>query len=205
MTQRNFQTIALDPGLISTPFGLQKNWYVLTGAACCGKTTLIEMLAEKGFEVIPESARPYFEAELAKGRTVEEIRKDGASLQRGIALLQLGYERGFQGDNITFLDRAIPDVLTFFRIFGLDPNEILPECFHYRYAGVFILDRLPFRRNQPLGPEDDTASDFLDEWLVRDYTSLGYEVVRIPVLSPHERLAFILERLSETGKCRLCR
>ena len=50
-----------------------------------------------------------------------------------------------------------------------------------------------------LGPEDDAAAGFLDEWLARDYCALGYSVVRVPVLSPKERLAFVLERLSEQG------
>jgi predicted ATPase len=79
----------------------------------------------------------------------------------------------------------------------MDPNEILQECFHHRYASVFILDRLPVQRSTPLGPEDETAAGFLDEWLARDYSFLGYGVVRVPVLSPKERLAFVLERLAE--------
>ena len=48
-----------------------------------------------------------------------------------------------------------------------------------------------------LGPEDDAAAGFLDEWLARDYSALGYRVVRVPGLSPKERLTFVLERLSE--------
>jgi predicted ATPase len=47
--------------------------------------------------------------------------------------------------------------------------------------------------------EDDTLTSFLDEWLTRDYSALGYRVMRIPVLGPEERLAFVLERLSEQG------
>ena len=66
------------------------------------------------------------------------------------------------------------------------------------YASVFILDPLPFQEN---GARDDDAAEvgYLDEWLARDYTALGYRVVRVPVLSPQERLAFVLEGLSEQG------
>jgi predicted ATPase len=199
MTRYSFSTVALNEDLLSTPFEIQTNWYVLTGAACCGKSTMIERLADQGIQVVPESARQYFDMELAKGRTVEEIRQDGASLQRGIVALQLSYEERAQPSMLTFLDRAMPDSLTFFRVFGSDPNEILPQCFRYRYAGVFILDRLPFLRDQALGPEDDTASSFIDDWLARDYEALGYLVVRVPVYPPEERLAFILERLSTAG------
>ena len=198
-TPYDVRNTELDRGLLSTPFDIQTNWHVLTGAACTGKTTLINMLADKGFQIIPESARLYFDVEMAKGRTLEEIRADGPALQRGIAALQLRFEHGSQANNITFLDRAVPDSLAFYRVYGMDPNEILPECFHHRYAGVFILDRLPLHRDQTLGPEDNAASDFLDEWLTYDYSVLGYDVVRVPVLSPEERLAFVMGHLSLHG------
>jgi predicted ATPase len=80
----------------------------------------------------------------------------------------------------------------------LNPNEILAECFHHRYASVFILDRLRFQQNG-IRLEDDAIAGLLDEWLARDYSALGYSVVRVPALSPEERLAFVLERLSERG------
>jgi predicted ATPase len=63
---------------------------------------------------------------------------------------------------------------------------------------VFILDLLPFQLDGAR-IEDDTYTITLDEWLARDYGSLGYRVVRIPVLSPQERLEFVLESLSEQG------
>ena len=200
MTSNYYTTVPLDPALLATPFGIQTGWYVLTGAACTGKTTLLELLAERGYPVLPESARQYFEAEQAKGRSLVEIRRDGGALQRGITALQVACERDFPAEKLAFLDRGVPDTLTFFRVFGLDPNAILPQCFSCRYAGVFILDRLPLRRDQTLGPEDDAASDFLNEWLARDYASLGYNVLRVPALSPPERLAFTLDRISVLGE-----
>lgn len=195
MDKNNSRTIELDAEILSTPFQVYTNWYVLTGAACTGKTTLIDMLVDKGYHVVPESARFFFEQEMTKGRNLEEIRRDGGGLQRGIAAKQLAFESGCQADRITFLDRALPDSLTFYRVFGLNPNEILPQCFLHHYAGVFLLERLPLHRDQILGPEDDETSEFLTEWLHRDYSALGYGVITVPVLPPVERLAFILERL----------
>ncbi len=200
MTSNYYTTVPLDHALLATPFGIQTGWYVLTGAACTGKTTLLELLAERGYPVLPESARQYFEAEQAKGRSLVEIRGDGGALQRGITALQVSCERDFPAEKLAFLDRGVPDTLTFFRVFGLNPNAILPHCFYHRYAGVFILDRLPLHRDQTLGPEDDAASNFLDAWLARDYGSLGYEVIRVPPLLPNERLNFVLNRLGEKGE-----
>jgi predicted ATPase len=195
----DFRTTELDPDLLATPFGVQTNWHVITGAACSGKTTLIKQLAGEGYQIVPETAREYFEREIARGRTIDEIREDGKAIQLGIFDLQLRVEQGLLPSQANFLDRAVPDSLTFHRIFGINPNEILRECFNFRYASVFILDRLPFLRSQALGPEDDTSSFFLDDWLARDYLTLGYPIVRVPVLSPEERLAFVLEKLSEQG------
>ena len=197
-SQHDFRTTELDPDLLSTPFGVQTNWHVITGAPSCGKTTLINLLADKGFQTVPENARQYMEREIARGRTIDEIRENGAALQRGIEDMQLSIEGGLRAIDVAFLDGAVPGSLAWYRVFGLNPNEILLECFHHRYASVFILDRLPLQLNG-LRFEDDAYTDFLDEWIARDYNALGYSVVRVSVLAPEERLAFVLERLSEQG------
>jgi predicted ATPase len=59
---------------------VQTNWHVITGASCSGKTTLIDQLADKGFQTVPEVGRQYFKRELAKGRTIDEIREDRVTL-----------------------------------------------------------------------------------------------------------------------------
>jgi len=192
----DFRTTELDPDLLSTPFGVRTKWHVITGAPSCGKTTLIELLKDKGFRTVPESARHYMEREMARGRTIDEVHQDGVALQRCIEEMQLSIERGLRANEVAFLDGAFPGCLTWYRVFGMDPNEILPECFHYRYASVFVLDRLNLQLNG-FRFEEDTHTGFLDEWLVRDHSALGYDVVRVPVMAPEERLAFVLERLSE--------
>ena len=80
----------------------------------------------------------------------------------------------------------------------MDPNELLAECLHHRYASIFILDLLPLELDGAR-IEDETFTVLFDEWLVRDYSALGYRVVRVPVLSPQERAEFVLESLSEQG------
>jgi predicted ATPase len=197
-SQHDFRATELDRDLLSTPFRVQTNWHVITGAPCSGKTTLIGQLADKGFRTVPEVARQYIEREMAKGRTVDEILENAAVLQRGWVDLQLRFERRLPVNEVAFLDRASPDALTYCRVFGLNPNELLAECFHHRCASVFILDRFPIQQDG-MRFEDDATAGLIDEWLARDYSALGYDVVRVPVLPPQERLAFVLERLSEQG------
>lgn len=198
MSQIKFITKKLDRGLLSTPFEIQTRWHVIAGAPSCGKTTLIDLLAEKGFNIVPEGAREFMEGEIAAGRTIEEIHADGAGLQRSIHDLQLQLESGLPPAESVFLDGALPEKLAWYRVFGLDPNEILPDCFRRRYASVFVLERLPTRLDG-LRFDDDTLPAFLDEWIARDYEALGYPVIRVPVLAPEERLAFVLERLPKQG------
>ena len=195
----DFLTTQLDPDLLSTPFAVQTNWHVITGAPCSGKSTLIELLAEQGFQIVPESARLYIERAMAKGRMTHPIRTNAADLQRGIIDMQLRIEHNLRGNDVLFLDGAVPGSLAWYRVYGLNPNEILPECFHHRYASVFILDRLPFQTDDQRIDEMGCIAGFLDEWHTRDYLALGYSVVRVPVLPSEARLAFIMDRVREQG------
>ena len=196
--QHDFSNMELDPAILSTPFRVQTRWHVIAGAPSCGKTTLIDQLADHGFQTVREGARLYLEREMARGRTIDEIRENVAALQQGILDMQVRIEGELRATDVAFLDRAVPDCLAWRRVFGLNPNETLLECFHHRYASVFILDPLPLQLNG-LRFEDHAYIGFLDEWIARDYSALGYSVVRVPVLAPQERLAFVLERLSEQG------
>jgi predicted ATPase len=196
--QRGFRTTELDPELLATPFKRQTDWHVITGAPCCGKTTLIGLLADRGFQTVPEVGREYIEREMAKGRTIDEIRESEVDFCYRIRDVTLERESALRAKERFFLDRALPDCLTFYRLAGLDPNQVLPQCFHHQYASVFVLDRFPFQLDG-VRIEGDAASGFADEWLPRDYGALGYSIVRVPVLSPGERLTFVLQTLSEQG------
>jgi predicted ATPase len=191
-----FVTTELDPDLLSTPFATQINWHVITGGPCSGKTTLIDRLADRGFQTVPETARLYVEGEMDRGRTIDEIRADARTLERGLIEMQLRFERALCTTEVAFLDRGLPDGLAYCRLAGLDPNEILPECFHHRYASVFLLDPLPMEPNC-LRTEEEATEALLDKCLERDYRARGYDTVRLPIVSPEERLAYLCHSLAE--------
>jgi predicted ATPase len=195
--QHRFRAIELDPDLLATPYNVQTNWHVITGGACCGKTTLIDLLAERGYQTLAEIPRQYIECELAKGRPLDEIFASEDD-ERSMTEWQRKAEEELRASDIVFLDRAMPDFLWAWRFQGMDPNEVLPLCFHHRYASVFILDLLPLELDGAR-IEGDLFTVQFDEWLVRDYSALGYDVMRVPVLPPQERVGFVLETLSGQG------
>ena len=107
--QNEFSHTELDSKLLSTPFGVQTKWHVITGASCSGKTTMIDQLSNKGFRTFPEVGRLYFERELAKGRTIDEIREDRAAITCQMYDMMVKREHGLGADEVAFFDRALPD------------------------------------------------------------------------------------------------
>ena len=190
--------IKLDPELVSLSYKMQTNWVVIAGAPSAGKTTLIEQLANKGYNITLEPARLYLDQEFAKGRNIQDIRKDQKKLQHTFLKLQLKMESQLNTGDFIFLDRGIPDQFTYCRIAGLDPNKFVKKCFHNRYKVVFILAPLPFDKDGYRDPEAKIV-DYFDEWINRDYQTLGYKTIRVPLLPIHQRLMFVLDHLKQSN------
>lgn len=195
MSHYKFIPTELIPELLSTPFRVQTNWHVITGAPSSGKTTVINQLAAEGFQTVPESARLYIENAIAGGQTINQLREDIPAMQHGIHEKQVQIENELITTDFNFLDRGIVDCLAWHRVFGLDPNEFLPDCFYHRYASVFNLAPLPYI-DDGARYENPSIVGFLDEWTNRDYQALGYKIIRVPVLPPEERLEFILDKVN---------
>lgn len=189
-----FRTDHLDGERVTASFEAPTNWHVIAGAPSCGKTTLVDRLAAVGYRTVPEPARAYLEGELVRGRTIDDLHEHPDSLQRTLADLQESVEKNLVDHEVMVLDSALVSSMAWYRAFGLDPNEILPRCFHHRYATVFVLDPLPLDVDC-IRFNDAALVSFLDRWITRDFVALGYDVMRVPVLSPEERLGFVIERL----------
>jgi predicted ATPase len=134
---------------------------VLRGAACTGKTPIIELLAEKGYQTGQETARVYIDNELSADLTIEEFFGD-PDTQIRIKPMQLELEEEILPADTIFLDWAMPDRIPFYRISRLNLNECWEKCKHFRYASVYILNLLPFQLNGTR-IEDDTFTILLDE------------------------------------------
>lgn len=68
------------------------NWSVITGAPCSGKTAVIDELARRGFRTVPEVARAFIDAEMRKGRRLEDIKSDAAWFEGQIFRTKLAVE-----------------------------------------------------------------------------------------------------------------
>jgi predicted ATPase len=193
-----FLKTKFDPLILTMPFKIQTQWHVITGAPSSGKTTLINLMAERGLTTVPEPARQYMETQMAKGQTIDEVEENLITLQLGIVDHFLKVQSGLPEKEVLFLDGGFPDSITYGRVHGLDPNEFLSMGLVYRYASVHKLERLPFEQDGVRWQDDATVA-FIDEWLTKDYEAMGYHVVNVPVMPVEARLAFILRGLTDRG------
>jgi predicted ATPase len=187
---RNIEADRLERKLIAT------RWCVVTGAPCSGKTTVLMAMEQIGFTWIPEVARVYIDQELAKGLTIDEIRRDEAAFQRGLVATKARIESELIPHDTVFFDRALPDSITYFRAVGLDPQEVVDISNNFRYFRVFIFDRLIFEQDGARIESEETMQ-FLDKQLELDYRNLGYEVIRVPVMPVEDRVQLILSSIGQ--------
>lgn len=170
------------------------NWYVITGAPCSGKTSVINALEQQGFRVVHEVARAYIDEELLKGKSLEQIKTDPYQFENHIFLSKLKIEASLPQNDIVFLDRAVPDSIAYFQLEGLDPDQPIEKSKLVRYKKIFLFERLAFLEDG-VRSEDNLVADRIENLLEASYRKLNYEIVRVPAISVEDRIAFILERL----------
>lgn len=123
---------------------IETNWYVITGGPGCGKTTMVNLLRERGYNTTIEHARHFLYTQRIKGRTVEEVRKNQLEFQLGVLNMQIEQEASLSPEQIVFLDRALPDSLAYYRYLNLEPDKrLLVALEKAHYKTIFILDLLP--------------------------------------------------------------
>ncbi|HPF91364.1 MAG TPA: ATP-binding protein [Flavobacteriales bacterium] len=172
------------------------NWNVITGGPCTGKTTLVQELAKRGYATTIEHARHYIDTMKERGRTVEEIRANAESFQRGVLDMQIEEESGLDPEESVFLDRALPDAMAYYRFLDLDFDErLVDQCKKYCYRTVFILDRLPLIQDYARR-EDEGEQIRIHQLIIEVYRSYPCPVVMVPVLPVPERVEFVLDHIA---------
>ena len=170
------------------------NWHVITGAPCSGKTTVIHELERRGYSVVHEVARAYIEAKLAEGFSLSQIRGNELAFEQRLLEEKVAIEKKLRAGNTIFFDRSVPDSIAYFRLSGFDPSEPIAQSRRRRYKHIFLLDRLPARKDT-VRKEDDRTASIIETLLIECYSDLGYPLIRIPVSSVSDRIDAILKHL----------
>jgi predicted ATPase len=172
----------------------QTNWIVVTGGPSSGKSTLLEYFKSQGHFIVPESARILIDQEIAKGKTLQEIRADEGAFQNKVLEMKLKWEEKTSPEQFTFFDRGIPDSIAYTQVCGVDTTLAFVASQKRRYKKVFHLEQVPFE-NDYSRIEDQEKAHVVSELLFDVYTSLGYKVVRVPLMSIEERAILIFRSI----------
>ena len=171
------------------------NWYVITGGPSSGKTTTVNLLAQRGYKTTIEHARHYIDTQRHNGRTVDDIRNHQREFQMGVLDMQVEQEKQISPDEIVFLDRAIPDALAYYRFLSLTPDEKLLDALKtVSYKKVFIMEYLPLIHDYAR-TEDVEAQKKIHQMLCEVYESLPFQIIHVPVLPIESRIEVILKNL----------
>jgi len=156
--------------------------YVLTGGLCCGKTTTLSELANRGFYTTPEIGRI--------------IRRYNIHPSRFI-YLALELERLVpQGIDIIFTDRGVVDTLAFVRAYDKEVrDEYYVICRDNRYDGIFVLDMLPDYVNDFWRDQSREVAEKMHRLVIEEYEKQGYDLIYVPVMDVTKRADFILKKV----------
>ena len=179
---------------MTTP--LLTNWVAIIGAPSSGKSSVINELAARGYTVEQEVARAYIEERMAHGASLEEVRGPAGiqHMQREIFARSVTRDEQIDPKSVVFFDRGLGDAIFYYKRAGLDPAPVWDVSRHYRYRAIFMLERLPITADN-IRTEDDAAAQQMQRAFYDDYTTLGYDVTMVPVMSITERADFILQSL----------
>jgi predicted ATPase len=177
----------------------QTNWCVITGGPSSGKSTVIRLLKDQGYQTTIELARHYIDLQRMNGRSTEEIRANQRQFQHKVLNLQIELERKLNPQELVFLDRGLPDELAYYKYFNLPPDEKLVEYLDHRiYKKIYIMDLLPLCEDYAR-TEDVDAQKALHQLIIDTYKERSEPIVMVPVLPPKERVKFILDDLGIEG------
>ncbi len=166
--------------------------FVLTGGPGVGKTTVVEILASRGFSIVPEAARMIIEEQRLKNSDILPS-KNLALFQEYVLDRQLELEEQAQEEKV-FLDRGVVDGYAFCTLGKVPVPARIAELAPGRYDKIFLLDHLPEYKTDGIRNENPEFSKNIHNHIIEAYKHFGYELITVPPLPPEERVNFILNQ-----------
>lgn len=161
---------------------------VITGGPCVGKTTLVKSLRQSGYQVVDEAAAQL----ITEGTFLPWVDRD--LFQKELLLRQYQLEAAVPADGSpVFFDRGIFDACAYYLVEGKAVPDFLLSTGSARYDVAFLLEPLPFWENDGVRFEDLSFTQKITPLLADVYSARGIPVIKVPVMTPDERLSFVLE------------
>jgi len=160
-----------------------------------GKTTIISLLEQSGFTVVAEQATQI----IREGQILPWVDRD--AFQKEVLRRQLEVEAPhLHSDEMVFLDRGLFDGEAYYILDEMEIPFIFCDLPTDRYALAFVVEELSFFDNNGVRFEDLEFTRKITPVIERCYTSRNVPVVRIPAMTPKERLDLVLREIQPLRK-----
>lgn len=171
--------------------------YVVTGGPGFGKTSTVKLLSEKGFQVCDETARRLL------------ISSEGSNCPNGKFNLPINFEtivaeerikflKSIDKDSIAFSDRGLPDQIAFSWYKNKKPSSYLVQVVSENQYAKTVFLTPPWKEifvNDEIRRETFTEATEIHNQILNSYRFWGYQPIDLPLVSPEQRMAFILNFL----------
>lgn len=170
--------------------------YIITGGPGAGKTSVLDVLQEQGYLVMPEVARNIIR---------EQMAMDGDALPWRNTFLykQIMAERTIHSfheapGSLCLFDRGIPDVIAYGKLIGAAADQALLEAAHTCRCNKQVFIFPPWKEIYTMDTErkqDFTEAIATFDILKETYVEYGYELIEVPTGTVAQRAAFISGRV----------
>lgn len=177
-------------------------FYVITGGPGVGKTALLEELRQRGFMVVPETARELIKAQQAIGGEALPWKNRKQYMELMFEGCKAQFEKTLQDvrtDRPVFFDRGFVDALGYAALEGLPIDremKSLAETHRY-HPQVFILP--PWKdiyHTDAQRTQDWNESVFTYNKMIQTYRGYQYDLIEVPRVTVPERADFVLESIN---------
>ena len=189
--------------------------FVIAGAPCSGKSTLVKALAERGFKIVPETAEEVIRSAVAAGVSVEEQRlMDPVGFQMDLLnkdfdlfdkILSAGSEvepLSSGGDRIVIADTSFIETLVFSARAGIEMSPTVKDwLMKKRYTKVFFLASPASYESTAVRMESQQVALAISREVEEAYKHFGYQLVVIPAeMSLPDRCLFVEKHIRSNAE-----
>ena len=164
--------------------------FVVAGAPCSGKSTLVKALAEMGFKIVPETAEEVIRSAVESGVSVEEQRlMDPVGFQMDLLNKDfhlfdkiLTYpQQELVDEGIVISDTSFIETLVFSARAGIEMSPTVKDwLMKKRYTKVFFLASPANYENTAVRMESQQVALAISEEVEEAYKHFGYQLIVIP-------------------------
>ncbi|MGD6739651.1 AAA family ATPase [Photobacterium leiognathi subsp. mandapamensis] len=174
------------------------NRVIFTGGPGSGKTSVIDLLCQMGYQSAPEVGRKVIQAQVkSQGSALPWL--DKAAFRDEMVLEEINNYENFGDTEITLYDRSIIDSYGYSKLECIPISELLlakcRELDYYRKVFIFPPWEEIYANDAERKQDFNVAVATYHE-MVNAYKKFGYDLIEIPKASVKERAKFIISKLS---------